>query len=180
MNGAFVDCFINAPSIGKAMDEPARNTWLFKPGTNGEIEKDFIEGSIVGVEIHMGNNFSYFDDLKDLKRHVEKNIPVMKNRPEEITLAFNISATMKIDDYVLLPSVADPHIVNLGKVVGDYVFRPYTKYPLSREVVWYCKIGRDRLSRKMKNSFNTNRSMTSIKGTDLLEDLLANRRLIGM
>lgn len=161
------------------MAEHEVTTWLLKPGNHGEIESAFIGKGIIGIDVHIGDNFRYFDNRKELKLFLEKRLPIMKKKPRQIGEIFAITAEMKQDDYVLLPNVADPHIVHLGKILGDYVYDPLTQYSFSRPVIWYCKIGRDRLSNKLKNSFNTNYSLTDIHVTALLEDFMANRHLLG-
>ena len=106
--------------------------WVVRGGRRGEFEEIFMSESVVAIDFGVAASVGDFDTREDLRKHTAKR--------SDADQLWRFAHEIPNGDMVVLPrKLLDPRVVAVGRVSGDYEFRPSLEAPHIRPVNWIAR-----------------------------------------
>lgn len=101
--------------------------WVVRGGSRGEHEEIFMSEGVAAISFGMATSVAEFASRESLREYAER-----RSAADNL---WRFVHGIRNGDMVVLPRKS-PRIVAVGRVSGDYEFRPSLKAPHIRPVVW--------------------------------------------
>lgn len=102
--------------------------WVVRGGSRGEYEETFVSEGVVAINFGVATSIAGFASRQLLREHYTVSGNVVGN-------LWRFTREIGNGDMVVLPRKS-PRVVAVGKVLGDYDFRPSLEAPHVRPVSW--------------------------------------------
>ena len=120
--------------------------WVVRGGSDGEHEETFMSEGIAAIGFGMAKSIGNFDKIDDLKEYAAK--------PSDAYQLWRFARNIPNGDMVVLPrKLTNPRVVVVGRVSGDYEFRPSLAAPHICPVEWIAQIPLSDFDEDFQSSF---------------------------
>lgn len=136
--------------------------WVVRGGSRGEWEETFLSGGIVGVDFGQRQSVAEFDSRESLREDVMVG-GEGRNAADQL---WNFSHEIRNGDMIVLPRKR-PKVIAVGRVLGDYEFRPDMEAQHVRPVRWIAQdIPRAAFGQDLLNSLGGLATVYRIRAID--------------
>lgn len=154
------------------------SVWLCRAGRNGEYEPTFLEDSkIYFTYEEVANSLVSIGTKHALKEHFLSVSPSIKEKTAQAWSAqgYAFAYTMKIDEYVILPSKISPGFIHVGKITGEYTFDESApdSYRHGRSVNWLARIPKNFFAPDLQAGFGVPLTIYKIKEEERLKQAIS-------
>ena len=154
------------------------SVWLCRAGRNGEYEPAFLEDSKIYFTYEEVNSSLVSIGTKHaLKQFFMFVSPSIKEKSAQAWAAqgYAFAYTMKIGEYVILPSKISPGFIHVGKIKGEYTFDESApdSYRHGRSVDWLARIPRNFFEPDLQAGFGVPLTIYKIKEEERLKQAIS-------
>ena len=132
------------------------NVWVVRGGSDGEHEETFMSEGIAAIGFGLTKSIAEFDCRDSLREYMSS-----RNAADQL---WRFADTMPNGDMIVSPrKLIDPKVVAVGRVSGDYEFRPSLGAPHVRPVKWIAQIPLSHFDEDFQSSFTSDLAFFTVQ-----------------
>ena len=130
--------------------------WVVRGGSDGEHEETFMSEDVVAIGFGLSTSIAGFDSRESLREYM-----LNRNAADQL---WRFAREMPNDDMVVSPrKLISPRVVTVGRVAGDYEFRPSLSAPHTRPVKWIAQIPLSDFDEDFQSSFTSDLAFFTVQ-----------------